>query len=109
MWVAPTPAPVEGPLSGADRPILEAFLLWERATLTNICAELTGGFQQRQWDRCSGHDKERAGSVDRIGDCLDILNGTEEVLQGIPAFDFSPIDFGGEVDLIHRFHQLYAL
>ncbi len=41
MWVAPTPAPVEGPLSGADRPILEAFLLWERATLTNICAELT--------------------------------------------------------------------
>lgn len=42
IWIAPTPDPVDGPLSGADRPILEGFLAWERATLLNICAGLTG-------------------------------------------------------------------
>jgi len=42
MWKAPTPDPVDGPLSGADRPILEGFLAWERATLLNICAGLDG-------------------------------------------------------------------
>src|ERR1035438_6447577 len=41
-WTAPTPDPVDGPLTGADRPILEGFLGWQRATLLNICAGLTG-------------------------------------------------------------------
>jgi uncharacterized damage-inducible protein DinB len=41
-WVAPTPAPVDGPLSGDDRPMLEGYLAWQRATLLNICAGLTG-------------------------------------------------------------------
>jgi uncharacterized damage-inducible protein DinB len=40
MWVAPTPDPVDGPLTGPDRPILEGFLNWQRATLLNICAGL---------------------------------------------------------------------
>jgi hypothetical protein len=39
--VAPTPHPVDGPLSGPDRPMLEGFLAWERVTLLNICAGLT--------------------------------------------------------------------
>ncbi len=42
MWTAPTPDPVDGPLTGDDRPILEGFLAWERSTLLNICAGLTG-------------------------------------------------------------------
>jgi uncharacterized damage-inducible protein DinB len=42
-WTAPTPAPTaDGPLVGDDRPILEAFLAWQRATLLTICAGLTG-------------------------------------------------------------------
>jgi uncharacterized damage-inducible protein DinB len=41
-WTAPTPDPVDGPLSGPDRPILEGFLNWQRNTLLNICAGLTG-------------------------------------------------------------------
>jgi hypothetical protein len=41
-WVAPSPAPLDGPLSGDDRPILEGYFAWERATLLNICAGLTG-------------------------------------------------------------------
>jgi uncharacterized damage-inducible protein DinB len=42
-WTAPTPPPVEdGPLAGADRPILEGYLGWQRGTLLNICAGLTG-------------------------------------------------------------------
>ncbi|QTE29479.1 DinB family protein [Pengzhenrongella sicca] len=41
-WTAPTPHAVDGPLVGADRPMLEGFLAWERATLLNICAGLTG-------------------------------------------------------------------
>ena len=41
-WTAPTPTPVDGPLTGDDRPILEGYLDWERATLLNICAGLTG-------------------------------------------------------------------
>jgi len=40
-WTAPTPDPVDGPLTGEDRPILEGFLNWERRTLLNICAGLT--------------------------------------------------------------------
>lgn len=37
-WTAPTRDPVDGPLIGADRPILEGFLAWQRATLFIICA-----------------------------------------------------------------------
>lgn len=42
MWTAPTPDTVDGPLTGADRPILEAYLAWQRTTLLNICAGLSG-------------------------------------------------------------------
>jgi uncharacterized damage-inducible protein DinB len=41
-WISPTPEPVDGPLTGDDRPILEGYLAWQRATLLNICAGLTG-------------------------------------------------------------------
>jgi len=41
-WTVPTPGPVDGPLSGDDRPILEGFLNWQRATLLNVCAGLDG-------------------------------------------------------------------
>jgi uncharacterized damage-inducible protein DinB len=40
-WRAPTPAGVDGPTTGDDRPILEALLAWKRWTLLNICADLT--------------------------------------------------------------------
>lgn len=41
-WIAPTPSPIaDGPLVGDDRPILAAFLAWQRHTLLNICAGLT--------------------------------------------------------------------
>ena len=41
-WSAPTPTPPTAePLVGADRPILESFLAWQRMTLLNICAGLT--------------------------------------------------------------------
>jgi uncharacterized damage-inducible protein DinB len=42
IWVAPTPEPVDGPVTGDDRPMLEGCLAWQRATLLNICAGLTG-------------------------------------------------------------------
>ena len=41
-WTAPDPAPVDGPLTGPDRPMLEGYLGWQRRTLLNICAGLTG-------------------------------------------------------------------
>jgi uncharacterized damage-inducible protein DinB len=41
-WTVPAPEPVDGPLTGDDRPILEGFLAWQRATSLNICAGLTG-------------------------------------------------------------------
>jgi uncharacterized damage-inducible protein DinB len=41
-WIAPTPHPLDGPLTGPDRPILEGVLNWHRTALTNICAGLTG-------------------------------------------------------------------
>jgi uncharacterized damage-inducible protein DinB len=41
-WTVPTPEPVDGPTTGADRPILEAYLGYQRSTLLNICAGLTG-------------------------------------------------------------------
>jgi hypothetical protein len=41
-WTVPTPDPVTGPLTGDDRPILEAYLAYQRSVLLNICAGLTG-------------------------------------------------------------------
>jgi uncharacterized damage-inducible protein DinB len=41
-WTLPTPEPVDGPLTGDDRPMLTAYLGWQRVTLLNICAGLTG-------------------------------------------------------------------
>jgi uncharacterized damage-inducible protein DinB len=41
-WTAPAPDPVDGPVTGDGRPILEGYLNWQRATLLNICAGLTG-------------------------------------------------------------------
>ncbi|HEX4017366.1 MAG TPA: DinB family protein [Frankiaceae bacterium] len=41
-WTAPKPAPVTGPLTGPDRPILELYLGFQRRTLLNVCAGLTG-------------------------------------------------------------------
>jgi uncharacterized damage-inducible protein DinB len=41
IWTVPVPEPVDGPLSGPDRPILVAYLAWQRYTLLNICAGLT--------------------------------------------------------------------
>jgi hypothetical protein len=41
-WIAPTPEAVDGPLTGEFRPMLEGYLDWQRATLLNICAGLTG-------------------------------------------------------------------
>ena len=42
-WTAPKPVmPADEPLVGTDRPILESFLAWQRMTLLNICAGLTG-------------------------------------------------------------------
>ena len=40
-WTSPTPPEAFGPLTGDDRPMLEGYLDWERATLLNICAGLT--------------------------------------------------------------------
>ncbi|HWE70753.1 MAG TPA: DinB family protein, partial [Acidimicrobiales bacterium] len=39
---APPADPVDGPLTGDDRPILESYLAWQRTTLLHICAGLTG-------------------------------------------------------------------
>jgi hypothetical protein len=41
-WTVPNSEPPDGPLSGADRPILEGFLAWQRAALLSKCAGLTG-------------------------------------------------------------------
>ena len=41
-WTVPTPSPIDGPMTGADRPILEGYLNYQRSTLLNICAGLTG-------------------------------------------------------------------
>jgi uncharacterized damage-inducible protein DinB len=40
-WTAPPAEPVDGPVTGDDRPMLEGYLQWQRATLLNICAGLT--------------------------------------------------------------------
>ena len=41
-WKAPNVVRPEGPLFGAERPMLQAFLDWHRATLLWKCAGLTG-------------------------------------------------------------------
>jgi uncharacterized damage-inducible protein DinB len=41
-WTSPVPQPVDGPMTGDDRSILEGYLGWQRATLLNVCAGLTG-------------------------------------------------------------------
>lgn len=42
-WIAPEPeTPADGPLVGDDRPILEGFLAWQRSSLLQRCAGLTG-------------------------------------------------------------------
>ncbi|MCD9197093.1 DinB family protein [Aeromicrobium wangtongii] len=40
-WTSPMPAPVDGPMTGPDRPILEGMLAHQRTTLLRICAGLT--------------------------------------------------------------------
>ncbi|MRJ76688.1 DUF664 domain-containing protein [Aeromicrobium sp. SMF47] len=40
-WTSPAPAPVDGPTTGPDRPILEGVLAHQRSTLLAICAGLT--------------------------------------------------------------------
>jgi uncharacterized damage-inducible protein DinB len=40
-WIAPVPKPVDGPLTGDHRPMLEGYLDWQRVTLLNICSGLT--------------------------------------------------------------------
>ena len=40
-WISPAPSPVDGPMTGTDRPILEGMLAHQRATLLNVCAGLT--------------------------------------------------------------------
>jgi uncharacterized damage-inducible protein DinB len=41
-WKAPDIERPEGPLAGPERPVLQAFLDWQRATLLYKCAGLTG-------------------------------------------------------------------
>jgi uncharacterized damage-inducible protein DinB len=41
-YVVPTPAEVDGPMTGADREILRGYLRWQRSTLLNVCAGLSG-------------------------------------------------------------------
>jgi len=41
-WIAPDVERPEGPLTGPERPMLQAFLDWHRATLLYKCAGLTG-------------------------------------------------------------------
>lgn len=40
-WTSPPADSADGPLTGADRPILEGYLAWQRSTLLNICSGLT--------------------------------------------------------------------
>jgi Protein of unknown function (DUF664) len=41
-WTAPEVSLPEGPLTGDERPILEGFLEWQRASLRRKCGGLTG-------------------------------------------------------------------
>lgn len=40
-WVVPEPDDVDGPGTGPERPILEAYLDFQRRTFMNVCAGLT--------------------------------------------------------------------
>ena len=40
-WLSPTPDPVDGPMTGDERPILQGMLDHHRTTLLNVCAGLT--------------------------------------------------------------------
>jgi uncharacterized damage-inducible protein DinB len=40
-WTSPVPDPVDGPMTGDERRILEGYLAWQRTTLLNVCAGLT--------------------------------------------------------------------
>lgn len=40
-WTSPAPAPVDGPMTGAERPILEGMLAHQRRTLLAVCEGLT--------------------------------------------------------------------
>ena len=40
-WLSPAPDPVDGPMDGPERQILEGMLSHQRRTLVNICADLT--------------------------------------------------------------------
>ena len=40
-WVSPTPAEVDGPTVGDDRPMLTSYLAFQRSALLTICAGLT--------------------------------------------------------------------
>ena len=39
-WISPAPDPVDGPMTGEDRPILEGMLAHQRTTLLSVCAGL---------------------------------------------------------------------
>lgn len=41
IWTSPTPAAADGPTTGADRPLLQGYLAWQRATVLHVCAGLT--------------------------------------------------------------------
>ncbi|HWG03007.1 MAG TPA: DinB family protein [Trebonia sp.] len=41
-WTAPAVTRADGPLTGPERPMLQAFLDWHRATLLQKCQGLTG-------------------------------------------------------------------
>lgn len=47
-WTLPAPSPADGPLTGPDRPMLESYLAWQRATFLNVCAGLTAEQLARQ-------------------------------------------------------------
>ena len=40
-WTAPAPEPLDGPLVGPDRPMLEGYLRWQRSNLLAISAGLS--------------------------------------------------------------------
>lgn len=41
-WTAPAPHEVDGPMTGPERPMLDAYLGFQRRSLLNICAGLDG-------------------------------------------------------------------
>jgi len=47
-WKAPEVERPDGPLTGPERPMVQAFLDWQRATLLHKCAGLTGEELARQ-------------------------------------------------------------